>query len=31
MASDPPDALDLCVPLMKELLTVSNNFNLQVL
>lgn len=30
MASDPPDALDLCLPLMKDLLTVSNNFNIEV-
>lgn len=31
MASDPPDATDLCQPLMKELLTVSNAFSIEVL
>jgi hypothetical protein len=30
MASDPPDALDLCLPLTKELLTVSNAYNISV-
>jgi hypothetical protein len=30
MASDPPDAADLCQPLLKELLIVSNNFNIEV-
>lgn len=30
MASDPPDAADLCQPLMKELLTVSNAYSIEV-
>lgn len=30
MASNPPDARDLCVPLVKELLTVANAFNIEV-
>jgi hypothetical protein len=30
MAADPPDASDLCLPLIKELLTVSNAYNIQV-
>jgi hypothetical protein len=30
MASDPPDAADLCLPLTKELLTVGNAYNIEV-
>lgn len=30
MATKPPDARDLCVPLVKELLTVANAFNIEV-